>query len=163
MEIYFPTKGKHLRERVWLFGGVLLLMVVQIKGISSMPFVGVSAFQPLFDDEEATVTTDLFVPLNLSCKARAEPLPIYEWSRDTSMRDDQTKSFQLSQNTTTHNGRTLLMIRNVTWSHRGVYFCNAWNSEGYNFKKYNLVVNRKYLNSVISTDNHKLRVGILFK
>lgn len=135
---------RNLRQT--LFRSVVFIFLAHtIKDTVSTPFLGVSAFQPLFDEKETQVTTDQFVPLDLTCKARAEPLPIYEWSKDKSMHDDQSTSVGVRGNATTHDGRTVLTIQNVTWADRGVYFCNAWNSKGYNFKKYNVHVNRTYI------------------
>ena len=105
-------------------------------------FTGVSPFPPTFQHKRTTVVTDLFKPLKLSCRARAEPIPLYEWSRNGTI---PLGNEAITDNVVVHNNHVSLMIQNVTWSDRGLYFCNAWNSKGYEYKEYNVVVNRKFL------------------
>ena len=108
-------------------------------------FQGVTAFKPLFRSKKTVVTVDLFEPLTLRCHARAEPTPLYEWSRNGTIGDGKTS---IKNGVVTHSNHVTLALRNVTWEDRGSYFCNAWNSEGYEYKEFEVVVNRKYLRIV---------------
>ncbi|XP_066932534.1 uncharacterized protein [Clytia hemisphaerica] len=99
---------------------------------------GVSAFKPVFPEKKTTVVTDLFKPLTLRCHARAEPIPLYEWSRNNTIPSGQTK---IQDGVVVKSNHVTLTLRNVSWSDRGSYFCNAWNSKGYEFKEYEVIVN----------------------
>lgn len=99
---------------------------------------GVSAFQPTFERKKTAVVTDLFKPLKLSCRARAEPIPLYEWSRNGSIPQGNAA---ITEGVGVHSNHVTLTLRNVTWNDRGLYICNAWNSKGYQYKEYNVVVN----------------------
>ena len=98
-----------------------------------------SAFQPLFSEERIVVVADMFKPLVLQCQAHADPIPFYEWSRNNTIASGARK---MNNGVDLHNRITFTMV-NVSWSDRGTYFCNAWNSKGYKYKKYEVIVNRK--------------------
>ena len=106
--------------------------------VSIIYLLGVSAFKPVFPEKKTTVVADLFKPLTLRCHARAEPIPLYEWSRNNTIASGQTK---IKDGVIVKSNHVTLTLCNVTWSDRGSYFCNAWNSKGYEFKEYEVIVN----------------------
>ncbi|XP_057293625.1 uncharacterized protein LOC130622207 [Hydractinia symbiolongicarpus] len=97
---------------------------------------GVSAFPPYFEKKKSFIQTDLFKPVSAACKAHADPYAVYRWTKKIG-NSEQTITFGLA----TKNDHSILSFPNITWSDRGIYTCNAWNSEGSAAKEYEVVVN----------------------
>lgn len=97
----------------------------------------------MFTKEKIVVVSDLFKPLVLRCKAQGDPLPFYEWSRNKTIVSGAMS--KISKGVNYRNDQTVLIVKNVSWSDRGSYFCYAWNSNGYQLQEFQLRVNRKFL------------------
>ena len=85
-----------------------------------------------------TLDIKMFTDVKLVCEALSDPISIYRWRKVhpkfKDVKHDLMPSTRLS----------VFEFKNVTWDDNGTYICEAWNSEGYATKKFNLLVQREY-------------------
>ena len=105
-------------------------------------FVGATAFKPRFQKNYTSITVALWTDIDLKCSAIADPYPVYEWTKNSSIEDGGV----VIKSGHVHSiFKDNLQIKNISWSHGGSYFCNAFNSEGSEVKEFVLKVRRKYI------------------
>ena len=84
---------------------------------------------------------DLWSNQLFHCILTSEPPAIFAWSKDVPMMKGGDElsgdNFHIFENRS-------LLIRNISWSDRGNYFCNALNSAGSNSKIVELNVNGRF-------------------
>lgn len=102
--------------------------------------LGAESFKPVFSETRRVIVTDLFKPIFIQCQAHADPMPYYEWSRNTTV---TSRADKINIGIQLYKTYTTLSIANISWFDRGIYVCNAWNSKGFQHKEYEIIINRK--------------------
>ena len=102
--------------------------------------LGAESFKPVFSEARKVIVTDLFKSILLQCQAYADPMPHYAWSRNNTV---PSGAYKIHTGINLFRNYTTLSIVNISWTDRGIYFCNAWNSKGFQYKEFEIIVNRK--------------------